>query len=203
MCGTLHITNGDSAGDILAKSGIVGEVLVWRDILYDGPRDSGWPDDDVLNARARFLAGSTGGGPSREHVLGTLKRQYGKLAMAADMTGLCSGSTLACLISQCLFNILTCLRHLNIRNADLICADAFPGIVPFDGLGQLRPSQMASLHDKRRPVTDDQFLSPKSPTRLLPFKIQSFLPNCHATLTLPCRGFPPPLHAGFRNGRTR
>ena len=34
---TLHITSGDCAGEILAKSGTPGEILVWHDILYDGP----------------------------------------------------------------------------------------------------------------------------------------------------------------------
>jgi hypothetical protein len=40
---------------------------------------------------------------------------------------------------------------------ELLCVDAFPGIVPFNGLGQLQPSQLASLYDQRRPVTDAQF----------------------------------------------
>jgi hypothetical protein len=44
-----------------------------------------------------------------------------------------------------------------IHNVDLLCIDAFPGILPFNGLGQLRPSQLASLYDRRRPVTDAQF----------------------------------------------
>jgi hypothetical protein len=36
---------------------------------------------------------------------------------------------------------------------DIICVNAFPGIVPFHGLGQLDPAQMATLLDKRLPVT--------------------------------------------------
>ena len=52
MAKTLHITSGDCSGDILAKSGIKGEVFVWHDILYDGPRDPGWPDDATLNSRS-------------------------------------------------------------------------------------------------------------------------------------------------------
>ena len=55
MGNTLHITSGDCAGDILTKSGICGEVFVWHDILYDGSRNPGWPDDAILDARARFL----------------------------------------------------------------------------------------------------------------------------------------------------
>ncbi len=29
--------------------------------------------------------------------------------------------------------------------------------MPYNGLGQLKPSQLASLYDRRRPVTDEQF----------------------------------------------
>jgi hypothetical protein len=40
---------------------------------------------------------------------------------------------------------------------ELLCVDAFPGIEPFHGLGQLHPEQLASLYNSRRPVTDEQF----------------------------------------------
>lgn len=32
------MTSGDCAGELLEKSGLPGEVFVWHDILYDGPR---------------------------------------------------------------------------------------------------------------------------------------------------------------------
>jgi len=46
----LHITGGDMAGGSLAKAGLSGEVFVWHDILYDGPRNPGWPDEGTLSA---------------------------------------------------------------------------------------------------------------------------------------------------------
>ena len=33
----LHIVNGDAFGDKLRESGIDGEILVWRESLYEGP----------------------------------------------------------------------------------------------------------------------------------------------------------------------
>ena len=56
-----------------------------------------------------------------------------------------------------LVHVLACLRHQDIRKVELLCVDAFPGIVPYHGLGQLQPSQLASLVDQSRPVTDAQF----------------------------------------------
>ena len=80
----LHITSGDIAGDHLVRTGIHGEVFVWHDILYDGPRIPGWPDGDTLKARAHFLVKTTAGGLEKEGVLNTLNIQYQKLAGAAD-----------------------------------------------------------------------------------------------------------------------
>ena len=157
MGGTLHITSGDCAGSSLVKSGIFGEVFVWRDILYDGPRNPGWPDDAIIDARARFLEQATAGGLIREHILDTLHRQYRKLTTAADYERIVLWFD-ACLFDQSmLVHILACLLHQGIQKAELLCVDAFPGIVPFNGLGQLQPPQLASQYDRRRPVTDAQF----------------------------------------------
>jgi hypothetical protein len=157
MKGTLHITSGDCAGDSLAKSEISGEVFVWHDILYDGPRNPGWPDDATLNARAQFLEQATGGGLKKEGILGTLKAQYRKLADAADHERIVLWFD-ACLFDQAMLaHILACMAHRGIRKAELLCVDSFPGIKPFNGLGQIQPFQLASLYDQRQPITDAQF----------------------------------------------
>ena len=154
---TLHITSGDCAGSSLARSGLPGEVFVWHDILYDGPRSPGWPDETNLEARALFLEGVTGGGLTRGQVLDTLRNQYHKLAEARARERIVLWFD-ACLFDQAMLaHILTCLLHRGIRRAELLCVDAFAGIVPFHGLGQLEQGQLASLYDRRRPVTDAQF----------------------------------------------
>src|SRR6185503_18289995 len=47
---TLHVTNGDSTAEGLARSGIREPILAWRDVLHEGPvlRDG-------RRARAAFL----------------------------------------------------------------------------------------------------------------------------------------------------
>lgn len=157
MSAALHITSGDRAGEILRRSGVPGEVFVWHDILYDGPRKPGRPDDAILGARAQFLEQETAGGLDRQFVLKTLKDQYKKLATARQHQRIVLWFD-ACLFDQSMLaHILTCLEHRRTDGVKLVCVDAFPGIVPFHGLGQLRPSQMASLFERRRPVTDAQF----------------------------------------------
>lgn len=154
---TLHITSGDCAGASLAKSGIPGKVFVWHDILYDGLRQPGWPGNDTLKARTRFLERATAGGLDRGLILRTLKNQYRTLAAAGDFGRIVLWFD-ACLFDQSMLaHILACMRHRKIRNAELLCVDAFPGIAPFNGLGQLQPAQLAALYDRRRPVTAAQF----------------------------------------------
>jgi hypothetical protein len=157
MDSTLHITSGDCAGGLLSKSGLPGEVFVWHDILYDGPRSPGWPDTATLEARALFLEEVTAGGLTREHLLETLRNQYRKLEEAPAYDPIILWFD-ACLFDQSMLaHILTCLLHHRIRRVELLCVDAFPGVVPFNGLGQLKPEQLASLYGRRRPVTDAQF----------------------------------------------
>lgn len=157
MSETFHITSGDIAGGSLAKSGISGEIFVWHDILYDGPRKPGWPDDDTLLARAKFIEESTGGGLKKALVLNTLKEQYVKLTAAEEYKQIVLWFD-ACLFDQSmLVHILTCMHHKGIKKAELLCVDAFPRIEPYNGLGQLQPSQMAFAYDQRKQVTSEQF----------------------------------------------
>ncbi len=155
--GTFHITSGDIAGASLAKAGLPGEIFVWHDILYDGPRRPGWPSENVLSARALFLEEFTAGGLDRRRILKTLHNQYQRLAEAAAYERIVLWFD-ACLFDQSMLaHILMCLSFKEIRKVELLCVDAFPGIEPFHGLGQLQPEQLASLYNKRRPVTDEQF----------------------------------------------
>ncbi len=157
MSRVFHITSGDIAGGSLAKAGLPGEVFVWHDILYDGPRQPGWPSDDTLRARALFLEESTAGGLDRNHILKVLHHQYQRLTEAAAHDHIILWFD-ACLFDQSMLaHILTCLALLGNRKAELLCVDAFPGIEPFHGLGQLQPEQFASLYTSKCPVTEEQF----------------------------------------------
>lgn len=157
MDNILHITSGDIVGESLAKSGIPGEVFVWHDIMYDGPRNPGWPDNNVLEFRAEFIEEATAGGLSKDRILSTLTNQYKKLTEALGYEQIVLWFD-ACLFDQSMLcHILTCMRFRGIQKVDLLCIDSFPGIVPYNGIGQLLPEQLISEYDKRKPVTPEQF----------------------------------------------
>jgi len=158
----LHITSGDIAGELLEKSGLSGDILVWHDILYDGPRKPGWPDEETLQARACFLSEVTDGGLAQEYVLDTLQAQYVKLQTLA-----LAGSSFervvlwfdACLFDQSMLcHILSCLHLLGMKAVELLCIDSFPGIEPYNGLGQLTTEQLLARYEDRQLVTGAQFL---------------------------------------------
>lgn len=153
---TLYITSGDIVGRHLSAAGLDGDILVWHDVLYDGSRCPGWPDAAAMAGRVEFLYQVTGGGLSRDRLRAAVRGQYERLAAA----GACERVVLwfdACLFDQSmLVHLLACLAQKNILCLELIEVASFPGIVPFHGLGQLSPAQLASLHDCRRPVTPAQ-----------------------------------------------
>jgi len=153
----LHITSGDHAATLLAQAGLPGEVFVWHDVLYDGPRNAGWPTEGTLEARAGFLEKMTGGALGKAEVLKTLQAQYQRLENASEKENLVLWFD-ACLFDQSMLtHILTCLDHSGAQAVELLCVDHFPGVDPYHGLGQLSPEQLASVYDQRRPVTDAQF----------------------------------------------
>jgi hypothetical protein len=52
----LHITNGDSAAEVIRRAGVQGDVLPWRDVLHEGPVPQGLSLEELLGVRARFIA---------------------------------------------------------------------------------------------------------------------------------------------------
>lgn len=154
----LHITSGDRAGDALAGAGLDGDILVWHDLLYDGPRTTGWPDDDNLLRRAVFIEEMTGGGLARQEILHTFASQYERIAALPPEANVVLWFD-ACLFDQSmLVHILNCLQYRSVtRRVELLCIDQFPGITPFIGLGQLSSDQLASCYHARIPVSRPQF----------------------------------------------
>jgi hypothetical protein len=56
--GALHVTNGDAVVPELAEAAGIdpGEVLVWREVLHDGPVPAGLDPDELARVRARHLS---------------------------------------------------------------------------------------------------------------------------------------------------
>lgn len=155
----VHLFDGDSAAGTFRLTGIPSAgSIVWRDVLYEGPRTTAIPPSAAdLQIRARYLS-DTYGEPF-DHTLQSLSRQYDSLQSAAS-----GNSEIVCWFDACLFDqsmlvhVLACIAHWSPSpNVSLICPLAFPGRPRFNGLGELTPAELASLFPTRTPLPQDSF----------------------------------------------
>ena len=168
---TLHITNGDHAGDQL-RTFVDGPVALACDVLHEGPCPPA--DGDAWHElRGRFLAGPG-------HTAGDVKAK-----LAADDRAIADacrrGDRIVLWFEHDLFDQLALIRTLDLlvrlepdttdTHADaataavvsglsrtlprvsLICIDRFPGVARFVGLGQLTGAQLATLNGTGASVT--------------------------------------------------
>ena len=170
---TLHITNGDHAGDKL-RSFVDGPVALACDVLHEGPCPP--VDGDAWHeTRARFLASE--GNPPYEAI------KAGLAASDAAIAGACErGDGIVLWFEHDLFDQLALIRTLDLMvrlkpnatetrrdvpvvssfsralpRASLICIGAFPGVDRFIGLGQLTSEQLATLVGAGVTVTAGHF----------------------------------------------
>jgi hypothetical protein len=155
----LHVLNGDSAADLLRLSGVQGEITLSADVLHEGPAPAGLLPERWRKVRARYLAEQ--GYDDYDRCLANLTE------WDRALEGYRSFDEVVIWLEHDLFDQLQLLRLLDWFGSrddlgggrtrlSLICIGSFPGIEPFHGLGQLSPEQMASLLDRREPVTGKQ-----------------------------------------------
>lgn len=154
----LHVTNGDSAAETLRLAGVGGEVAITADVLHEGPAPGGLPPERWRKVRARYLAES--GYADYDSCLAQLT---GQDRLLEDYR---SYDEVILWFEHDLFDQLLLIRildgfagrNLGGTELSLICIGEFPGVVPFHGLGQLDPQQMASLLPRRQRINEGQKL---------------------------------------------
>ena len=133
--GLLHVTNGDSTAASLLQTTLVEHVVVWRDVLHEGPvPDVG--DAELRAVRASFLGAPVGELEARDAVLAAGREGEYVLWFEADLYDQLQ-------IAQ----ILARLGELRVpaERITLICIGEYLGIAHFGGLGELRPDQLEGL----------------------------------------------------------
>jgi hypothetical protein len=144
----LHITNGDSAADIMRAAGIAGEILPWRDVLHDGPTPAGLTLDEMTEVRAKFIADS--GWSALDDALAQFRQRDAKVAQFRDH------EEVILWFEHDLYDQLQLLQLLDFfskrdmggTRLTLICIDEY--------LGTLSPARMAALQGTQQPVTTGQ-----------------------------------------------
>jgi len=143
----LHVTNGDSVRGTLQESGLVGQVLAWRDVLNDGPVPGGLSPQNLRRVRADHLARRYKGEiaaieqelETRDRTLDTYADGEYMLWFEADLHDQLQ-----------LVQVLDRLSRVGVDPARilLISVGEYRGIAHFMGLGQLHADQLAGLVDE-------------------------------------------------------
>src|SRR5215471_4821481 len=162
----LHVANGTSLTRSIEAAGIRGRLSIWADPLHDGPVPGGMNDAQLLDVRARHLAGPAGvtfaawrgSDPSRNP--GSDLRQWREAIERHE-----SYDELILWFEHDLFDQLNLIQLLTwIRDrlprtkpVTLVCIGSFPGRPDFKGLGELAPDELAPLLETRQRVGDSQY----------------------------------------------
>ncbi len=140
---------------------ISGDVLPWRDPMHHGPFSTGLPLDEVSKLRAQYLVGPKGDAPTAEQDF-MLRNDLLRAGSNYDRIILWFEHDL--LDQLQILQILDALSGMMLGNTEMqmICINAFQGIEPFRGIGQLDKDQMASLFDLKETVTSQQLALAKA-----------------------------------------
>src|SRR4051794_21312582 len=138
----LHVTNGTSVS--LDSSGLGGEILVWADVLHEGPVPSGLGFDELTRLRGKFLDSAL---PAPDSAVENL------LGRDATLSRFAEHQEVTLWFEHDLFDQLQLIQILDwfheqtnrTTPVNLICIDSY--------LGHLTGAQLAELWPTRHAVT--------------------------------------------------
>jgi hypothetical protein len=151
----LHILNGDATYEQFIQTGLDGDVLVWREVLSEGPLLH-TIDATFWQKRADWISKTFEDAPAsyQEMVIAELEklsRPYEEITLWFEFD------------LHCQVNLLGAMQLLQ-QQADLsgpgiylVSPDSYPDIENFRGMGQLLPDQLEDLYDNRLHLTDYDF----------------------------------------------
>jgi hypothetical protein len=150
----LNITNGDGAGEVIKASVLPGDVLPWRDPMHHGPFPANATLDDLRTIRAHHLAG---------HGLDQIEVERDFQLRDESLRSANSYDRVILWFEHDLLDQLQILQLLDFFSTydlketelELICINSFPGFENFRGVGELTPTQMASLLPQSISVTSE------------------------------------------------
>ena len=156
MSSILHILNGDSTAYSFKDTGLDGDILVWREVLSQGPLLEDISSAAFWEKRSDWI--SKGFNEAPENYRKKVIEPLGKLSNIYDEITLWFEFDLHCQINM-LGVMEMMLKHtdLSIPKVYLVCPNEYPGVEDFRGMGQLNGKQLALLYDDRFRLNDWDF----------------------------------------------
>ncbi|TKC12436.1 DUF1835 domain-containing protein [Pedobacter polaris] len=137
---TLHVLNGDATMNVFKETEISGDILIWREILSEGPVTK----NSLFQLRSKWIYETFGENYDsyKEKVINEVNKlnsltEYDQIILWFEYD-------LVCQIN--LIFVLATLKNINYEiPIYLICPDKFDGLPNFRGLGELSPTQLKKL----------------------------------------------------------
>lgn len=149
MSNVLHVLNGDATLHSFERTGIDGDLLVWREVLSEGPLLENIISAGFWNNRATWIGenfGETAEGYQQKVVepLSKLNADYDEVDLWFEFDLHCQVNMLGVMM------MLSQHTDLNERSIYLICPDSFPNKPGFRGMGELTGDELEYLYDNIR-----------------------------------------------------
>ena len=145
----LHILNGDSTAQSFEDTGLEGDILVWREVLSEGPLEENITSGSFWRNRQEWIEEGFKETPAnyQQNVLDQLVM----LDEAYDEINLWFEFDLHCQVNM--LGVMTYLKQktdLSLPAIYLICPADYPGKEDFRGMGELNGEELEYLYDNIR-----------------------------------------------------
>lgn len=145
----VHVLNGDSTAQSFADTGLEGDVIIWREVMSEGPVAENVTSGEFWKNRRDWICQGFNEAPEKydEKVLSGLAKlddDYDEISLWFEFD------------LHCQINMLVAMNYLNQRadmslpSVYLVCPDSFPEKEHFAGMGELNGSDLEYLYDNVR-----------------------------------------------------
>ena len=145
----LHILNGDATANSFAGTGLDGEIMIWREVLSEGPLEENIASGSFWKNRRKWM--SEGPGETPEGYQQKVLDELTKLDEPWDEFNLWFEFDLHCQLNMLgVMNYLKKMTDLSQPAIYLICPATYPGKENFRGMGELNGEELEYLYDNIR-----------------------------------------------------
>lgn len=150
----LHITNGDSLTDRLTQISLDGEIIVWREMLCEGPTVQEVGSNEFIALREKFLQESYNipEGDYEEKFVSQLNKlekleTYDEIILWFEFDLFCHINMLAA--------ISYLVQHKRTEPIYLVCSGRVKGEKELKGLSELSDKQLLAHYESKIHLTED------------------------------------------------
>jgi hypothetical protein len=145
----LHILNGDAMLTGFEQTGLDGDVMVWREVLSEGPLEENIASGTFWRNRREWIGKGFDDKPDdyEEKVI----NQLSKLSEPYKEFNLWFEFDLHCQVNMLgVIMMLSKMTDLSSPAIYLICPEEIPGVEDFRGMGELNGEQLEDVYDNNR-----------------------------------------------------